>query len=316
MAYNLGQFKTFLEESYRPGTVYEYLWRVRKFLDWLGGAPIKSVDQNTIVEYIRYLRQNGVRQTSTYAYALKCYFEFIGRNDLSGKVPVRRENVGKIPIWLPEPALKVLIAHIGDERMKVLATVMYDLALRVSEALMLNVGPLDSNIPWVDVQARLANVYRLKTKSYPFNVLPMSGWACKVVEGYIAKNGIGYGMPLFTTKPYMPWMKGGGRMSDGEASYLWRNVRKAFNLPEQFTLHCLRHSRLTWKAVEGETIIDISKFAGHASTSPTLIYTHLAQQFLSKPEVILEPFRQCTLYDRMLKGVMKWRDTYYMRQAY
>jgi len=151
MAYNLGQFKTFLEESYRPGTVYEYLWRVRKFLDWLGGAPIKSVDQNTIVEYIRYLRQNGVRQTSTYAYALKCYFEFIGRNDLSGKVPVRRENVGKVPIWLPEPALKVLIAHIGDERMKVLATVMYDLALRVSEALMLNVGPLDSNIPWVDV---------------------------------------------------------------------------------------------------------------------------------------------------------------------
>ena len=305
---SLSEFETFLKESYRPGTVYEYLWRVKLFLKWLGGKSINSVDQNTIISYMHFLRQNGVRQPSTYAYALKCYFEFVGRNDLSGKVPVQRSNVMKTPLWLPEPALRVLFSNIRDDRLKVLGVLMYDLALRVSEALMLNLGPLDSSLAWVDVDGRSANVYRLKTKGYPLTLLPLSDWVANVVDQYIRKYGIQYAMPIFTTKPYKPWMKGGGRMSDSTAENLWYHARKELGIPDDFTLHCFRHSKLTWLAVNGATIIDIAKFAGHSSTSATLIYTHLAQQFLNRPEIILEPFKQCKVYDKMLSSTVRWAE--------
>lgn len=313
MSYDLVQFETFLKESYRPGTVYEYLWRVRLFINWLKGKPLSSVDQNTIVSFMSYLRQRGVRQPTTYAYALKCYFEFLGRNDLSGKVPVQRSNVMKVPLWLPEPALRVLFSNIVDDRLKVLSVLMYDLALRINEALMLNLGPLDSSLAWVDVAGCCANVYRLKTKGYPLTLLPLSDWAANVVDQYVKKYRIAYAMPIFSTRPYKPWMKGGGRMSESTAENLWLIERRRLNVPESFTLHCLRHSRLTWMAVNGATIMDIAKFAGHASTSATLVYTHLAEQFLNRPELILEPFKGCTLYGKMLDSTKRWVEKWLRR---
>lgn len=314
MSYQLQDFKRFLVESYRPGTVYEYMWRVKLFTDWLGGTPIEKVDQTLIINYMHYLKEK-VTQPTTYAYALKCYFEFLGRNDLSGKVPVQRINVQKIPLWLPEPAIKVLVSGIKDTRSKAMACLMYDLALRTNEALMLNYGVVKEDKPYVDLESGVANVMRLKTKQYPFSILNLSKWATDQTANFAAMWAISEGSPMFSSKPYRAWLKGGGRMSTSEAVYLWRRERKRFNLPDDFTLHCFRHSKLTWMAVMGESIIDISKFAGHSSTSPTLIYTHIAQQFHNHPELYLKPFKDSTLYAGMIKATNGWYNSWLTKQA-
>lgn len=307
--YNLSRFKEFLEASYRKGTVYEYMWRVRKFTEWLSRRrlQVSSLTQSDIMDYMSELRKN-VKQPVTYAYAIKCYFEYLGRKDLSGMVPVQRVNVQKVPLWLPFPAVKVLVDSIKDARTKALCSIMYDLALRVNEALAMRVGPLTPDVPWVNLDTGLANVYRLKTKQYPFMNLTLSSWANSILSDYVKQYRIAKGRYLFETKPYRAWMKGGGRMSESEASYLWRQIRENYGLPDDFTLHSFRHSRLTWMSVMGSTIIDISKFAGHSSTNPTLIYTHLKEQFLNKPDIVLQPFSKCIIYDEMLEATLRWYD--------
>lgn len=69
---------------------------------------------------------------------------------------------------------------------------------------------------------------------------------------------------------------GGHLLNRNAAGNQWRNVRKAAGLPDEYTLHDLRHFYASGLIADGCDVVTVQKALGHAKPSITLnVYAHL-----------------------------------------
>lgn len=297
-------FKVWMDSQYRALTAYQYWLSCRRFLSWAKidkPAGLEKLQPGDFIEYDDYLKVSGVKNRNMAGFAIRSLLSYYGLHDMVGKVPARREFVSKAPRWLPEPIILQMIELAPDYRIKAMMALSYDLALRIREALMLDIKP-KSDTAYVDLRSGTANVYREKTKLYPWQTLDVGKFALDAARGYIKGERHDNCSALFTTAPYRPGGKGGGRMSVWWAERLWANFMVGLGLnPRLWNFKLLRHSKLTWMAVEGKDLVEIAKFAGHSTPNPTLIYVHLSSQYLNRPEIFLEELRGSKLYGPAMK---------------
>ncbi len=301
-----GLFERFMASQYRPATVQEYRWRYKKFLETMNIKTVKDLQQLTTLNVIDYIDDLKKRlgNTSTHAYAVKALLEFHGMKNLAAQVPAPRGWAKFEPKWIPWPVLKMMIdSHSPNKRMKAISALGYDLALRISEAVALNRVPRPDT-QYVDTRKGLARIYRLKTRQYPIQLLQVSEWALEHVRKYLAIRRDN-DPALFTSLEFVPGA-GGGRISARNVERYWGLWTQSLGYPYPCTYKVLRHSRLTWMAIEGKSIIEIAKFAGHTSTNSTLIYTHIGQQFTSNPMMFLDDLKKSEIYEPGRKALEEW----------
>ena len=291
------EYRKFMGHEYREGTAYQYWNRCNRFLIW---AAIRTPQQLTnlnsgiFLKYDDYLKKQGITQRNTHGFAIRSMLQYFGLNELSGKVPARRDTVQAIPRWMPDPILMMMLGYAPHIRLKALTAVAYDLALRVSEAMLLDIVP-NPNKAYIDLETGSARVYRLKTKQFPWQLLQVSKSTLDLLNVYNEQERVPDKTALFTTKPYREGGNGGGRMSKETAETDWRKWMKNLGLVG-WEFKMLRHSRLTWMSVQGNSLTDIAKFAGHSSPNPTLIYTHLSMMWEKTPMMFLEELKGSVLY--------------------
>lgn len=291
-------FREWMKAEYRPITCTHYWSCCRRFIEW---ARIKSpqelgtVSPSLFLEYDRELKNNGVGSRQQHGFALRSMLAYFGYNDLVGKVPARRETVQKPPKWLPKPVIDVMVEHAPDERMKALTSLSYDLALRIREALMFNITPKPGTV-YIDLRKGQANIYREKTKLYPWLLTQVSNETMERIRGYMkVRNKTSDA--LFTSTPYFEGGKGGGRLSVFHAEHLWHKWMGQLKMdPYTWNFKMLRHSKLTWMHVQGKDLVEIAKFAGHSTPNPTMIYLHLASQWEHNPEMFLTDIKGSVIY--------------------
>jgi len=195
------------------------------------------------------------------AYALRKFYDSMGKPEIKGIIPIPLTGEILEPKWLPlEPCFRLI------GRVPVLC-VAYDLALRIGEVQKLRVETLNTLTGEIEVT-------RLKHKDRPNKyTLTLDRWCLQDVENYMERFKIKSG-PLF---PY----------SISTISAIFRSRVTFLRLEEGYTFHCLRHSRITHRAIreleeKGTVdIVSLAKFAGHLRADTTLMYIHLASKYLA-----------------------------------
>jgi len=276
----LENFRYFLEMSKSPHTARLYYRAVREFLESVG----KPIDRLTALDISawqrRLLERLSPRSVDAMSAAVKTFFRAIGRFDLAMQVPSVRYEARPIS-WLPEErVLEVIEAGENELHQAVLAT-GYELALRIGEVVLLRRD-------WFNARAGVCKVRRLKRKgAVPAeDFLPMRPYFAEKLRAYLDLRDDGLDA-MFVT---------GGRFGAEEprpisvsgVKYIYRRAaRRAGVDPDKVSWHAYaRHSRLSNYAIqmlmeEGAVdLVRLMKLAGHVSEKSTMVYTHLAAEYL------------------------------------
>ena len=151
-------------------------------------------------------------------------------------------------------------------------TLLYGCGLRISEALNLNVGDIDTN-----------DFVRIRGKGNKERIVPMLPQIKDAINAYLnecpyhLKNG----EPLFLGAR-------GERLSPRIVQRQLQKIRAGLGLSNNLTPHALRHSFATHLLAEGTDLRSIQELLGHASLSTTQRYTDVNIETLKKEYSKLE----------------------------
>lgn len=264
----LQQFVAYFEETYgavpEPSDIGEA--DVRPFLGWM---------------YDKGLGRRSIRQKLT---AVRSLFTWLVRTDVVDKNPVVGISSPKLEKKLPSflqqheaVSLKDVFdtSTLEGARNHALCELLYGSGLRISEALQLNVGD-------VDTKARTVRVLGKRNKQ---RIVPVTDTTIAALAEYqtlrqregtasVPKSGF-EPQPLFCGSR-------GGRLS---ASSAWRIVNRALGPITESARkspHVLRHTFATHLLDNGADLNAVSEMLGHSSLSTTQVYTHVSVERLKE----------------------------------
>ena len=261
-----------------PNTLEAYTRDAGQFLSFLAGHTGGPVTLTTLRELrgadIRaFMAQRrgeslGSRSLARVLSALKSFFGFLEREGVVASEAFNVIRTPKLPKSLPK-ALTVIEARqtiaetesleerpwVAARDMAVLA-LCYGAGLRISEALALTRGDLESQ------------VLRVTGKGGKVRMVPLIEAVRKAIDLYLE-------LCPFKSWPEEPLFRGvkGGVLSPRLIQMRMVQLRSALGLPPSATPHALRHSFATHLLGRGGDLRAIQELLGHASLSTTQIYT-------------------------------------------
>jgi len=261
-----------------PNTLEAYGRDLSQFMSFLAGhmgGPIslqslKELRAADIRAFMAQRRTDGLgsRSLARVLSALKSFFAFLEREGVLVTEAFNAVRTPKIPRALPK-ALTVVEAKqtiaATDEmedtpwvaaRDMAVISLCYGAGLRISEALALTKGDLDSD------------VLRVTGKGGKVRMVPLIAPVRQAIDRYLELS------------PYKTWdnepiFRGekGGVLSPRLIQKRMERLRSALTLPPSATPHALRHSFATHLLGKGGDLRAIQELLGHASLSTTQIYT-------------------------------------------
>lgn len=254
-------FYDYLKYDKSKRTAYNYSLNVHKFLTFVK-KPLDSITSTDITRWYDSLKKEGQidRSISRYGHALRSFFYLMNKSELAKRTPIQKEFYVKEPVWLNEKETLELI----DEN--ILFAIGYELALRVGEIPLLKRGTLS-------LQEGKIEVIRLKHAGRQNKyMLPIRQSCLEILESYVET------LPKRDDELFP--------FSVSSIQYQFRKRAREFDLPKEYTFHCLRHSRITHMAVaelENKGVVDeigLAHFAGHLRVETTRSYVHLAMKHI------------------------------------
>ena len=275
-------YRRWLNLGFSKRTAYTYVNIVKDFLAFYGDVPpiLDPMDEvNIIVEFIEKYG-NSARSKQVAAYAIKNFYEYLGRPDISSRVPAPR-GYGWTPNIIPVDYddLRKIIDFMPKARDRAMLCVAYELALRRSEVTLLKRSEFNRG------KCQLI-IYRIKRpKGVPSMEEPMklSPWCCQRLIEYLDKRDDDCDC-LFASHN----RKGITPVSRELVRRTFKRFADILGMKE-LRFHQLRHTRITELAEKTKDVSALAKFAGHRNPQSTLIYIHLspikAQERLEKGSV-------------------------------
>jgi integrase/recombinase XerC len=261
-----------------PNTLEAYGRDISQFMSFLAGhmgGPIslQSLKELRAADIRAFMAQRreeslGSRSLARVLSALKSFFAFLERESILATEALNAIRTPKIPRSLPK-ALTVVEAKqtitATDEmedrpwiaaRDMAVISLCYGAGLRISEALALTKGDLESD------------VLRVTGKGGKIRMVPMITPVRQAIEDYLK-------LSPFKLWPEDPLFRGvrGGVLSPRLIQKRMEQLRSALSLPPSATPHALRHSFATHLLGKGCDLRAIQELLGHASLSTTQIYT-------------------------------------------
>jgi integrase/recombinase XerD len=276
---------------------------VREFLHYLeqqGKTQIKQIENKTIKEYYRKLKQrSNTRQggglsngyLNKHLQAIQKFSDYLrqsGRLQLPKLYIPTEENDHKIKDILTQEEIGQLyksinlyptdtqrIAHWMYEalalRDKAMLTIFYGCGLRRNEAVHLDINDIYSDKQYIHVR---------KGKNYKERIVPINTTGLTHLQNYLYESRPRF---LRNEKEEAFFISQRGKRIHGQ-SMLLRVKLLALRTDntelqqKEIGLHTLRHSIATHLLQNGMKLEAIAKFLGHSSLESTQIYTHLVEQ--------------------------------------
>ncbi|MBO9588764.1 tyrosine recombinase XerC [Devosia sp.] len=259
-------------------TLEAYSRDLSQFMSFLAGhmgGPItlQSLKELRAADVRAFMAQRreeslGSRSLARVLSALKNFFAFLEREGVLATEAFNAIRTPKIPRSLPK-ALTVIeakktIAAVDEmeeqpwvaARDMAVISLCYGAGLRISEALALTKGDLESD------------VLRVTGKGGKIRMVPLISPVRQAIEEYLK-------LSPFKLWPEDPLFRGvrGGVLSPRLIQKRMESLRSALGLPPSATPHALRHSFATHLLGKGGDLRAIQELLGHASLSTTQIYT-------------------------------------------
>ncbi len=262
-----------------PRTIAAYADDVGRWLGFLaehrggaeGVAGLTAVPQADLRAFLAAERTRGVgaRSLARRLSAVKGFTAWLADRQgadatptLAARAPRYRR---KLPRPLAEDAARGVLADIGGDaaepwiaaRDTAVATLLYALGLRISEALALRAA--DHPLP---------EVLRITGKGGKTRIVPVLPAARQAVARYVQ-------LCPFDLPPEGALFRGarGGPLAARLVQAAMERCRHRLGLPPTATPHALRHSFATHLLVAGGDLRAIQELLGHASLSTTQAYT-------------------------------------------
>ena len=249
--------------DFRPRTQEGYLAATRQFIDWLGRGP-ETVGDDDIRNYFLYLREHKKLAPSSIhvmMYALRFFFTFTVRRELSVFEVLRVHKTRKLPVVFSRPEVRSVLSVVRDPVRRMALATIYALGLRLNEGLSLQTGHIDSErlTVWVrdgkgakDRGVPLPRPLLARLRRYWKTERPASDTTYLFVAA-------GATAPLHETTLQKTFIA----------------ARADAGLTKQASIHTLRHSYATHLLEAGISLRTIQHVLGHRSLRTTEIYMHV-----------------------------------------
>jgi integrase/recombinase XerD len=261
--------------NYSSKTIKAYKSCIRSLAEHFTPRHPRELTNEDIRRYLLHLIDEQRLAASTVNQVFNAlrflYIELYKRPFVIGSLPRPRKPM-KLPVTLSQQEVLRILNAIGNEKHKVILTLIYSAGLRVGEAVRLKVGDIDS-------ERGLIHVRHAKGMKDRFTIL--SEVLLPMLRDYYKQ---------YRPEEYL-FEGGPGRSHIAERSVqnVFARAVKEAGISKDVSVHSLRHSFATHLLEGGTDLRYIQELLGHSSSKTTEIYTHVSKRVLGK---IVSPLDQ------------------------
>lgn len=253
-------------KNYSLNTISSYSHCFEKFLEHFKGNEISGLTKEQITDYLYQESEKGM----SYGYqnqiinAIKFYYEkVLNRKKEFYNIP-RAKRPQKLPTVFSEEEIVKLLAQVKTIKHKCILFLIYSAGLRISEAVNMKVGDIDS--------IRNVVVIRGGKGKKDRNSLLSQKLLAMLREYY----------KIYKPKEYLFEGEIGGQYNVKSIQNIFNKALVASGIKKDATVHSLRHSFATHLLERGTDLRYIQELLGHESSKTTEIYTHITKKGMDK----------------------------------
>ena len=269
------------EKKASANTLSSYLRDVRQLGEYLDDHTVETIvsaDEDTLSEYIGWLRSNGksVATVSRSIASIKCLYSYLCIKQIIESSPASRlvpdKSTQKLPQILTSKEVELLLEQpecidAKGYRDRAMLELLYATGMRVTELIDLNIG--DVNLGAGVIRCHSRNKERF---------IPMYTAAIKALNEYISL--VRPQMIALPDEQSLFVNVSGERMSRQGFWKIIKYYQKKANIDKDITPHTLRHSFAAHLLENGADLHSIQEMLGHADISSTQIYSQLVKKQL------------------------------------
>ena len=250
--------------QYADSSIYDYRLKIAQAVLFFKKLP-EEFTQADIDYYLSTLLAKNRCSLSFFkhtVFGLQAYYKVMGLKQPSGLVLPQVRKPKRLPRVLSQEQIARLLRNCCSLFDKTLLAIIYDCALRVSEACRLR---------WDDICFDRRKLFVFQGKGRKDRYVPISDQMLVVLEAYHKK---------YPSDDYVFKSHGGKtepqRITPGYVRVILKSALARVALDHNITIHDLRHSAATHLLENGENIVHVQKRLGHARLSTTMVYLHVA----------------------------------------
>jgi site-specific recombinase XerD len=255
--------------NYSPRTIDTYVRCVAAFAKHFGRSPgdLGSEHVHRWQVYLLDEKQASASAINQHAAALR----FLYSTTLHRKIPVEQipyaRRPKKLPV-VPSPSeVGAFLAAVGNLKHKTVLLTIYSGGLRLSEALALCVGDIDTGRGLIRVRSGKGNKDRYTILSRTLLEALRAYWRAYRPQSWL-----------------FPGQSPRGHLSVHMVQKVCVRVREKLGIAKAITPHTLRHAFATHLLESGTDLRTIQQLLGHSSLNTTSIYLHVAVGALQQSE--------------------------------
>lgn len=253
--------------GYSPRTRKVYRLHVERFLKNVGKPP-----QDVLPEEIRsYLLRLVDQKRVSVSYhnqaisAIKFLYKYVLRQFQPVAEVPRPKKERKLPAVLSREAVARLLNGIDNLKHRALFALVYSAGLRVGEVVRLRVEDLDEERGQIWVRGGKGRKDR-----------------CTLLSEVALQTVKAYRKSYRPENWLFPGLNGGRHLSVRSVQKVMERTKKKIDIPQQATVHTLRHSFATHLLENGTDLRYIQELLGHNNPKTTQIYTHVSRRELRR----------------------------------
>jgi site-specific recombinase XerD len=291
---SIAKFQQFVElKDYRPPTKKEYVRYVRKCAEHFHCDPL-SLSEDQLRHYFLFLRQEKHYSRSPMKaakFSLRSFF--VDCHQRTGWTVFSEVRIAEpliLPVVLSREEVAAVLGAVREPRLGVCLELIYHCGLRVGEAVRVEVRDLhESRTPNPRLHVRCG-------KGGGDRFVPMSPHLVERLRQWWRQHqhptwlfpGPGIGWRERGHTALEAAAKATTHLSVSAVQNTFRLARAQSAINAAATPHTLRHSYATHLLEEGVSLLQISRYLGHASLDTTVIYTHLTSVSEARTRAALE----------------------------
>ena len=250
-----------------PHTIDAYVLAVRQFANHFGRSP-EQLSGGEARQYLLHLVQDQHASWSRYNLA-RCGLRFLyqvtlGRDERFEKLPCARVPK-RLPTVLAPDELRRLFEVARDVKHKALLMTLYGAGLRISEALAMKPGDIDSRRMLIHVRLGKGAKDRMVKLSPQLLTVLRDYWRARRPVTWLFPQARNPARPM-------------------DSSDAWRMVHRTARragITRRVSPHTLRHSYATHLLDAGTDLRTIQLLLGHTNLKTTSLYMHVSQAKLN-----------------------------------
>ena len=261
--------------NFAPKTITIYVDVVARFAKHFGKSP-EQLDREAVRQFLVYLVEEKKVAWSTYKQALAAlrylYRWVLNRGEFVQDIRGPKQEK-HLPVVLSPDEISRFFAGVVSYKHRMVLMTAYSAGLRISEAVHLQVGDIDSQRMVIRIRRGKRNKDRYTILSpVLLQMLRHYWWAARPVT-------------------YLFPGRGGKPVSASQVQRSCREAQLSSGIDKEITPHTFRHSFATHLLEAGTDLRVIQALLGHSSPVTTAVYTRVSNQLIASTQSPLDRLR-------------------------